>query len=381
MPQKHQCRGLEVITGLELARMPSGLVDRVMAYGKEFAVQVLDQKRYDLFDPMLSDRSCQLRAIWLACFWKRKKTAEALLDEDLFIFGLAGFLSEMAIRFEHPITGDSSLKTKPLTRDQDMFQLKNTRERQRFLGVAKALLAERVLRDLEKWFLQARSSELVLRGFSCNPVEIYLETLRLMADPEAVSYSCVRVPVVHFFTGFLVLIALAVHFKIDLVAIMRRVERNEDGYLVVPDLATHRFCYDPVLNDFVEPTTELESSEGPTVVFSGHSYLEGERQIAPETMVRSLNAACLEEASFVDYIYGIMATHESVPGDGCDLAALEEVAPLTTKMIRQYRQFAQKTNVRSFETGSMLYNAIQTNRLRGMELPTVAYEITHIYNG
>lgn len=371
---------LESVTGLAFARYPAKLFDDLVAYGHEFAVRVLDNKQYHLFDPMVSDRSCQLRAIWLACFWQFKKKADDLTDEDRFVFGLARFLSESAVRFYHEITGSASIKTKPITQENDVFHLSNARERQRFQGIAKALFARRVLQDLSRWFLLLTPEQQVLGRFECSPCDVYVEVLRQLVDPAHVAYSDIEVPVPHFFLGFIVLVSLSAYFSIPFVAILRRVCRGVDGLLSVDKVAVHNFFYDDHRKTFLETGETRTEDSGPAIIFSGHTYLTGSKQVDPDRMLETIDES-ERQATFADYVYGIMATHESLPRDGCDLRELEAVAPHVVRVVEEYRKFAQRTGVRSLETGSLIYGALCSDSLGSLQLSTSAYEITHIYNG
>lgn len=372
---------LESVTGLAFARYPTKLFDDLVAYGHEFAVKVLDNKQYHLFDPMVSDRSCQLRAIWLSCFWQFKKKADDLTDEDRFIFGLARFLTESAVHLYHAITGDCPLKTRMLSEKDDAFGIGNAKERRRFLGVIKAIFAERVLSDLERWWIDVTPSSQVFGEFVPSDCEeFYLEILRCFANPVEVSYSDVRVPVIHFFAGFPVVMSLAARFNVVLGAVFRQAFRDSSGHWGVRNTAVHYFRYHQQKRNFM-PIEEADvRDEGPLIVFSGHSYLEGEKQIDPVRMVESLNAYSGQNGTFLDYVYGIISTHEFVPGDGASLKDTTRIAPQLAQVIRKYRQFADKANVRSLTTANLIDEAIRSKTLTSLELQPCAYEIVHIHS-
>ncbi len=362
------------MSNLSLLKYPAGFVDDLVSYGREFAVRVLDQKKYHLFDPMVSDRSCQLRAIWLACFWQFKKKTEELNEEDLLIFGLVRFLCEAALSAEHEIIGRCPLKTCSSYWPNEVVRL-NSAGRMRFLGVAKALLMERILADMYRWLLFIDPKDLLVGRFSADLEQVYIELLRGFANPVHTFYSDVAIPVVTFFPGFVALMSLAAHFKVPLVAEMRRVERNPEGFLYVAEEARTRFMYDPKRHAFFEEDAMSRRSECPAVVFSGHSYLEG-GQIQPAHMVESLNRYSNLEASVMDYIYGVMATHEAFPRGADDQNRPDE--PLLSQLTSDYLRFAQSAHVHSYETVMAVYDATRSNSLKDLEIHKTACEITHV---
>lgn len=373
---------IESVTGLSLSRYSDGIFDKFVAYGHDFAIQVLDDKQFHLFDPMVSDRSCQLRAIWLPCFWQFKKKEVDLTDEERFIFGLARFLSEAVVKFDHPMTGTCPLKTRMLTEKDDVFGIGNAEARRKFLGVAKAIFAKRVLDDLEKWWISfVEPSSQVTGFFQADAVALYLETLRFFAEPAETVYSDVRVPVIHFFASFLVLMSLAAHFDIPFLAVFRQAFRDSEGYFRVRDSAVQRFRYQSSQRCFCPVAHDAPVESCPAIVFSGHSYLEGTRQIDPQSMIDSLNEYGHQKGTFLDYVYAIMSTHEFVPGDGASLDEVYRVAPEFARMITAYREFAEKANVFCSVTATSIYEAIQTQTLNSVHIEQCAYEIVHTCNG
>lgn len=186
------------MSNLSLLKYPAGFVDDLISYGREFAVRVLDQKQYHLFDPMVSDRSCQLRAIWLACFWQFKKKTEELDEEDLLIFGLVRYLCETAVSVKHEIVGEVPLKTRSAYWPSEVMRLSSAK-RMHFLGTAKALLMERILSDMYRWLLFIDPKDLLVGRFSADLEQVYIELLRGFANPVHTFYSDVAIPVVTFF--------------------------------------------------------------------------------------------------------------------------------------------------------------------------------------
>lgn len=74
-----------------LEEYSSTLFEDMYGYGYEFADSIINRKQYHLFDPMVSDWSCQMRAIWLCCLLKTKSFRD--LDDDFFFW-----ISPLALR-------------------------------------------------------------------------------------------------------------------------------------------------------------------------------------------------------------------------------------------------------------------------------------------
>ena len=91
-------------------RLPDEFCEAFLKYGSEFAVEVVQKEKWSLFDPMVSDWSCQIRALWV-CLFLKKIPFERLEKEDLLFLGLVRFLCDSAICLTHTVTGTIPLRT------------------------------------------------------------------------------------------------------------------------------------------------------------------------------------------------------------------------------------------------------------------------------
>lgn len=368
---------------------PLEFFNDVVLYGRSFAEEILDKNRYELFDPMVSDRSCQLRAIWLSCFQKSKKKSANLTEEDFLIFGLARFLCESAISAEYNIIGSVPLKTCSSYWPEDILRLKNAVIRRHFLGEAKSLLSERILLDMRKWLENVKYEDLLIGMFPANIKKCYSELISILKKPPHSSYSEVQIPVVHFFPGFVAVMTLAAYFQVTLSIIFRKVTRDSRSILSCSDSHITHFSFDKQSKSFKEilPAKKNNAvnnnlSLTPVIVFSGHSYIDKlfNKQINPYSALPSLNALLNKNVSIMDYIYAIMATHAALPGERRDDDWKIEEAPELSKITHQYLEFAKSVGLSVHDTVTRIYNESQGGGFNNLVIPETPFEITHIYN-
>lgn len=371
---------------------PRVFYEDLLSYGQVFAERVLDQQDFAAFDPILSDRSCQLRAIWLSCFWRIKERAARLDEEDVLMFGLARFLCESAVPAQHPIIGVDSLKTRSGFWPEGLFRLKNAIIRRRFLGQAKALLAERVLNDMEAWMHEVRPDEVVFGTYAPRGKALvkkaYEELLAVFDHLVYSAYSEVEIPIPLFFPGFLVVATLASFFQVPLALTFRKVCRDEGGkgMLACKETFVNAFTFDRTTGQFEEAalsSPQVKNTKGcPVLVFSGHSYMgDAPSQIAKgPSILRFLNSLYGKDLSIMDYIYAIMATHAAAPGDRREDDWKMTWASSLSLIARNYLTLAQQTGLSVHETVKNIFEATQTNTLHELVIDRAAYEVTHVCN-
>lgn len=371
---------------------PCDFYPSLLGYGKAFAERVLDKQDFAAFDPMVSDRSCQLRAIWLACLGRLKGESRKLSEEDTLMFGLARFLYESAIPAQHPIIGFDSLKTRSGFWPEDLFRLRNAIIRRRFLGQAKSLLAERVLLDMETWLREISPEDVVFGTYAPKtPAEVekgYAELLATFDHLVYSAYSEIDIPIPLFFPGFVVVETLAAAFEVPLALTFRKVCRDKGGTgaLVCQEEIINAFAFEKTTCRFEEVSLTSPSVKAsknhPVLVFSGHSYLgDDPSQIAEgASILQFLNRIYGRDLSIVDYIYAIMATHAARPGDRLDDDWKISWAPTLSAITKDYLTLAQQTGLSVHETVKNIFSATQENALGELVIDKAAYEVTHVCN-
>lgn len=369
---------------------PRAFYQDILTYGQTFAKRVLDGQDFAAFDPMLSDRSCQLRAVWLACFGRIKRRAEGLEEEEVLIFGLARFLCESAIPAQHPTIGTVPLRTASAYWPEGLFRLKNAVVRRRFFGQAKALLAEGILGDMEMWLRGVKPEDIVLGAFVPHETKLlkkaYAELLTMFRQPVYSVYSEMAIPVVPFLPGFIAVATLAASFGVPLAVIFRKVcrDRRGKGRLICKERLVNAFMFDQSKGRFDEtsPPQEENTEAKPVVVFSGHSYL-GDRSgdiARGSSILRFLNRTCDRDLSIMDYVYAIMATHAAMPGERHEGDWKIAKAPFLSWMTQNYLTLAQQTGLSVHETVKNVFNAARPNAEHELVIDRTPYEVTHVCN-
>lgn len=370
-----------------LTSYPKAFHEDLLLYGQAFAERVLDKQDFAAFDPMVSDRSCQLRAIWLACFARLKIYTAQLNQEDLLIFGLARFLCESAIPAEHPIIGSVPLKTRSAFWPEGLFRLPNAIVRRRFFGQAKSLIAERILCDMEAWLKEIPPQNLVVGLLSplSPPLlqKAYKELVTMFRKPVYSIYSEVEIPVVPFLPGFIAVTTLAAQFQIPLVLIFRKICQNKLGQLVCAKTSLNGFLYDETTNRFNEippPIRASKASSKPVVVFSGHSYLGNQQHAIGTSVLQAINQSSKKSLSIIDYIYAIMATHTAMPGERRKNDWKIARAPVLSNLTREYLHLAHEVNLSVHETVRAVFNATQPHAKGPLVIDETSYEVVHVCN-
>jgi hypothetical protein len=360
---------------------PCAFRESLFRYGMDFAVDVLEKKQFYKFDPMISDRSCQLRAIWLAVFYQKKTKAQELSNEEVILFGLARFLIETAYHVQHAVIGRIPLRTDKTLWPDELFQLESGKQRMRFFGKAKALVQERIVNDFVTWMKELPPSALetgTLRDV--NKPALLSETLNSLRCPEFCSYSCVSIPLINFFPGFLIVISLAAYFRIDIVVLLRRIEREKNGALTEKERKIFPFGYNAFSETFEELKRPL-NERAPVIGISSHFYLGNSSTSFSDFskgLVSGLNQRFNINATVIDYIYAMAATHAMlVEKEFVECNVEIENAPDVTNLTRHYLDFSRTVGLAVSKTVLDIDLAVSQGQV-DPELRHTPFEMTHI---
>ncbi|MDR1907530.1 MAG: hypothetical protein LBQ43_01570 [Holosporales bacterium] len=364
-----------------LNRYPAQFLGRLLAYGKGFAHRILDEKRFHLFDPMVSDRSCQLRVTWIACFARQNPTCAGLSDNDFIFFGLACFLTETVYFVDHGIIGHVPFRSNVKLWPDELPDLGSARQRNRFFGVAKNFVQARVLSDLARWFSEVPSKAVQVNGLFKAPQELVKgEILDLFENLPTFSYSEVSIPLLHFFPGLIVVTTLVSHFKLPLSILLRKANYSADGTLFSPGKTFFNFMYDANLEEFVPIQQNEINEDDVVVVFSSHYYANGSEldYAKSQSFVNALNNLFNVQASLLDYVYAMTATHAMLKlrDSGDELVTIEN-SPNLTKLTQQYFKLAKKVDLSVRNTVFKLGGSID-NKFCNVQVSETPFEVTHV---
>lgn len=381
--------GFNAYYDLVFDQYPENFKADLIQYGHEFATEVINQKQYRLFDPVVSDCACQIRAIWLCCFLRSIKNIEDLSIKDFVVFGLARLLCESAINVRHEIIGTAALKTKSSYWPESVTKLQNKLVRERFYGEAKALLAKRVLDDLSKWFFALSPQDLILGSFDVDKEKCYSELCSALQNfKPSYSYSHIPLPVMHSFLGLVVVMTLAAHFQVVVSVIFRKIGRNDDGVLCCKNGCISHFRYDKEQKQFQKiATSELildtgssyfsDSDALPELIISGHSYANNtfDCDVDPAHFLESISRYLHKDISIVDCIYMTVSTHDIVSNSKNTI----EEFPALTDLLEKYINASKGTGLKVSDSVLRVYHKIQENSLIDLRIEDSVFEIAHIY--
>lgn len=285
-------------------KYPEQLKLDFIKYGEKFIDQLINQKRYDLFDPLISDCECQLRAIWLCVFFKTKRHLEPLSNDDYLFFGLAKFLLDSAIYVDHEFcSGKCYIRT---NLNYDCSQITSERFLARtFYGLAKSFVAERILFEIFNWFRELNYDDLIINeSFNIDKKTKFQEILSFLENPNMTSYSDIPIPVVPTFISFIVFFSLSMKFgsvlRLNLVNI-----KNVDAHLICSGKSSFLFKYDKAI-----PEEFGNNYEDPVACINSYNY-SNEISIN-DNLFEHLNKKNNFDASFSDYAYMVISGHPSL---------------------------------------------------------------------
>jgi hypothetical protein len=357
-----------------------GLLASLMDYGREFYDTVVNKQKYHLFDPMISDRSCQLRAIWLAEYCRNRRPDSNVSDEDALIFGLSRFLFETANFLDDEITGIVPVSSNVKLWPDEICKIESASKRRHFWGVAKSIIQDRVLQDLLHIFSTISAESVRTQGLFCASQEqVKREILYLLGHTSEFSFSEIKVPTLHFFPSIVLVASLASAHKFSVVVVVREI-KSLHGKLFGVGKHVFGFVYDDSLKAFVQVPREKITKDEPIIVFLSHSYAKecAEYDIG-ENFLSNLNTLFGVNARLFDYVYAIAATHSALI-DSQDESDKIDGAPALTELTRQYSGFAHQTDLvaskiayedQKFSNGQLDQNC----------LVKAPFRITHVFGG
>ncbi|MDR1597470.1 MAG: hypothetical protein LBR89_00835 [Holosporales bacterium] len=357
---------------------PTQFFDDMLKYGDDFARDVLELHQYHLFDPMVSDRSCQLRVIWIACFALEKRCRSQMSDDDLIVFGLSRFLTETAFFADHEIIGHVPFRSNVKLWPNELSSLDSARQRNLFFGLAKQIVQVRVLQDLCRWMSDVPPGLVHVNGLYPVPSELAKQELVVLFSqlPEF-SFSEIPIPLFHFFPGLVVLATLAAAFDIVVAVLLRKAESISRGEWGCSAQKIFYFKYNAQTKQFeVFSPTECDAAR-PVVVFSSHCC--GIDSVnASDDFVESLNNLFNVNASIFDYIYASASTHAMLTGNDFVNENVDiEGSPSLTQLTRQYLQLARKTGLVVRDTGPQV-GMLSMKKLDHITVLDTPFEITHV---
>jgi hypothetical protein len=285
----------------------------MLNYGREFADSVINKKQYHLFDPMVSDWSCHLRAVWLCCFLKNNKFSD-LCDDDFIFFGLVRLLCESATMITHEVV-KSPIKTKTKYWPESIIPLKNKIEKEIFYGIAKKIVASRTLNDLERWFCEIPHEYVVLGTISKEKKNVYEELLNIFSFPYFFSFSEIQIPMVPFFHGIIITFSLAAYFNIPLLNFTKDIVENDDKPLGFSFINSRidSFNYDNTDHKFIYTENQTDNNEPAIIIDTYRFYKETDN--CKNDIETFLNFCTKLNFSYIDAVYFLSATHELLPNN------------------------------------------------------------------
>lgn len=367
---------------------PTELKEELIRYGYEFADMVITKKRYRLFDPIVSDCSCQMRTIWLCCFVRSCKSVEDLSLKDLVFFGLARLLCESAVTVQHNIVGAVTLKTQSSYWPDGLPKTCN-RVRRYFYGQAKALVAQRVIDDLRMWFKEVPPEKIVTGRVPTDPLKAYEELVHAMEHLKpSYTYSETPLPVLHSFLTMILIMTLAKHFGIVITLLCHQVSRGTGNALTSTSGKMLHFQYDSSTDQFEQKAiSEIVDDDGqahnlpdpgifPEVVFTGHTWTEPPQpSIDPSDLLASLSSVCGTSLSMIDCIYTILATHDIAS----QVVRPIDDMPTLNPILQYYIELSKITGLKVSDTVLRIYNAQKDGHIENLCINNTPFEISHIY--
>lgn len=344
---------------------------QIMDYGAEFAGDVLDGK-YSLFDPMVSDWSCQIRAIWLCCFVRTGK--KTLSEEDLVFFGLVRLLCESTVFLTHEIVGSVPFKTKTSFWPEAIAPLKNKLEREGFYGEAKTIVAHRVLNDLSRIFDDIPHDYIVTGLFTGDKLEIHDELRKVFSFPGYTSFSDHAIPVLPFFHGAIVLFSLAAYFDVPLYNVTRNIRSDNDAeapQFFVQQTFVDRFFYDASAGAFVYKGNSLAQPNSSAIVTKTYSF-HPRTDPCDNNIVSFLNSILVENFSYIDFLYFIMSAHALLPKNRSI-----DWTEHTSRLMEAYATYGNKIGIYADTVTNYLYYA-QKDELKKLEVKHTYFDILHM---
>jgi hypothetical protein len=342
----------------------------LIVYGQKFAKAVIDDRHYHIFDPVVSDHSCQLRAVWLAEYCRFHTSSKDLSDEDLLFFGLSRFLYESADFLDSDITGrvpgGSNVKLWP----DALQKIESRTQQKRFFGVAKSIIQTRILKDFSVLFSEIADRDIQVHGlFKVSPAQVRCEILSLLAQAPQFSFSTVKIPMFHFFPGLIIVGSLPAAHNFPIEMIIRKIKDGPGGTLVCCGTTSLYFMYDASSGIFTQVSHDQVRTDCPAVSFLSYAYGKQSERVDGGDFVANLNESFGVNASLLDYIYAISATHTMLVGADEGFSTIEN-APVLTALAQQYFDFAHKISLVAHRTDKYLQRE---------ELADIPFVITHVY--
>ncbi|MDR1208106.1 MAG: hypothetical protein LBJ89_02010 [Holosporales bacterium] len=360
-----------------------GLLASLIDYGREFYDTVINKREYHLFDPMISDRSCQLRAIWLAEYCRSRSPSSILSDEDALIFGLSRFLIETANFLDNEVTGRVPVSSNVKLWPEAVCKIEGASKRRHFWGVAKSIIQNRILKDLLHIFSTIPSESILTQGLFCAPQDqVKHEILYLLEHTSEFCFSEIRVPMLHFFPSLVLVASLVSAHNFPIVVVVREIEPLR-GKLFCRRRHVFCFMYDDSLRALTQVPKEKITKDEPIIIFLSHSYAKIAKERAVYDIggnfLNNLNTLFGVNAKLFDYIYAIAATHSGLadsPGGSNKI----DGAPVLTELARQYAGFAHQTNLVSSKI-ICDYQMLSNEQLGQDCLDNTPFRITHVFGG
>jgi hypothetical protein len=352
-------------------------------YGKEFATKIITEKQYCLFDPMISDWSCHLRAVWLCCLLK-SATLDALTDEDFIFFGFSRLLSESAVFVQHDIV-HAPLKTRTSYWPPSIARLNKTRQVEIF-GRAKEFVAFRVLHDLYRWFEEV-PAEYIAPSIDLKKSEriaIKRELLALFSKPQFISFSGVLTPMLPFFHGSLVVFSLAASRGIHCHNITRDLVANSSapaGFSLVNSRIDSFCCENSACNWSL---AKSQKEDEPSVIVETYRF-HAQTDNCKNDVESFLKEKTTSDLTYVDFIYLLMATHELFPNRAdsmnTDAPTSADFGRESNKVMESYKTYGNAFGIRASRFISDLYYSMVEDPYRAMLPRPTLFDISHIKSG
>lgn len=331
------------------------VLEELSIYGADFAANIFKNQQYRLFDPMVSDWSCQIRSIWLFWFLKTH-TFSSLSCDDILFFALVRLLCDSSICITHDITGKIPVKTKSSFWPDSMHPLPRI-GKEILYGQAKQIVACRTLKDLQRVFSNIPENDLILGTlFDVKKHLIFDELQKAFARPYLTSYSEVKIPMLPFFFGVLIVISIAAYLDIPLCSIVRFINSSDATRQAVH----HRVDFFRYRNFQVSDVCEA------VLAISAYSTYQMDGCIQD----------CLQQithlsANYIDFFYCVAATHELVPQRyAYDLSWCPYTAGLWERFSRQGRNL-------HVCSGDIVRRLCQNSSLT--EITPTIFDVTHVY--
>jgi hypothetical protein len=345
----------------------------LLDYGYEFADTVINKKQYHLFDPMISDWSCHIRAIWLCCFLFFKKI-ENLDEEDFFFFGLVRLLDESAVLGTHEIIKRLPIKTSNTYWPNSVSQLKNYELKIAFKGKSKRIVSTRILRDLKRLFREIPDESIVLGSLSERNKRVKEELLHCFSSPCFAIFNGIAIPMLPFIHGYVMVFSLAAYFDVHLYNLHKDVKKGELGNFFVANSRIDHFCYKDTYSNFVR-TDEEQAQKTPSIVFETYRFSDNTDD-CKESIDAFLTNATKTNFSYIDFIYFIAIIHNAFPSN--KLNDNTKLGCCFSDIIEKYRKLVPKLNICS---NKLVQIFSETERVKEVCLDQTLFDIIHVRSG